>query len=78
MGDISKDHDLFLSKIIFREFVFIAWRLIFILPFLGLFYTWLSFEIIMFIGILYSWVTYLIASLFVSLEEKRLKNIEIS
>lgn len=74
MGDLKKDHTMFLSKVIFRELVLVVGRLLFFIPFFMVinFYDF-SLEQTMKYSLLYCGCIYILSVWFVFLEEKRLK-----
>ncbi len=79
MSDIKNDQKNFVPKMIYRELILLVSRLSFLILFGILFFVFPNDNAkILQIMIYYTGSVFLIAALFATLEEKRLKNIEIS
>jgi TctA family transporter len=78
MSDSKGSDKSFLPKMMFREVILIVSRTSFFIIFWALFYLWFDEKIILRIVIYYTGIIFLATALFATLEEKRLKNIEIS
>jgi hypothetical protein len=78
MSDTKKEEKSFLPKMMFREIILILSRTSFFILFWYLFYAGFDEKTILKIGIYYVSFVFIATALFATLEEKRLKKIEIS
>jgi hypothetical protein len=79
MSDITEENKNFVPKMIYREMILLVSRLSFLGFFGSLYYFFpKNTDLILEIMIYYTALVFLLSATFATLEEKRLKNIEIS